>query len=202
MTVSEVISVNKQKCKVFLEEGFAFVLYKSEAAHYELEPGAWISEEAYCQLEENLLLTRAKNKALDFLGFQGRTRQQMRKKLEMEGYPDRIVNRVMGFLEEYRFVDDLAYARNYISLNGEKKSRRQLTQELCLKGVSGEEISRAFEEGTVDDASSARLLLEKRLKGRRVLSYEERCRHGAYLARKGYSYEVIDRVMRQVLSEE
>ncbi len=202
MTVSEVISVNKQKCKVFLEEGFAFVLYKSEAAHFELEPGACLSEETYYQIEEDILLPRAKNKALDFLGFQGRTRQQMKKKLETEGYPARVVNRVMGFLEEYRFVDDLAYAGNYISLNGGKKSRRQLTQELRLKGVSGEDIARAFDEGAVDDAASARLLLEKRLKGNHTLSYEERCRHGAYLARKGYSYEVIDRVMRQVLSEE
>lgn len=200
--VTAVTPVNKQMCKVFLEEDFAFVLYKSEAAHYHIEEGAELSRETYRWIEEELLLPRAREKALDFLAFQGRTRQQMRQKLAREGYPEQVIERVMGFLTEYRFVDDAAYAGSYVSLNGGKKSRRQLTEELRLKGISREEIEQALEEGEVDEEASARKLLEKRLKGRRQISREERVKHSAYLARKGYSYDVIHHVMAQFEAEE
>ena len=60
--VTAVTPVNKQMCKVFLEEDFAFVLYKSEAAHYHIEEGAELSRETYRWIEEELLLPRAKSK--------------------------------------------------------------------------------------------------------------------------------------------
>ena len=39
MIVTAVIPVDKRKCKVFLGEDFAFVLYKSEAARFHIEEG-------------------------------------------------------------------------------------------------------------------------------------------------------------------
>ena len=37
MTVTAIVPVDKRKCKVFLGEDFAFVLYKSEAARFHIE---------------------------------------------------------------------------------------------------------------------------------------------------------------------
>ena len=39
MMVTAVIPVDKRKSKVFLEEGFAFVLYRGEVERYRIEEG-------------------------------------------------------------------------------------------------------------------------------------------------------------------
>ena len=39
MMIQGIVSVDKRKCKVFLEEGFAFLLYKSEAERYGIKEG-------------------------------------------------------------------------------------------------------------------------------------------------------------------
>ena len=200
--VTSVTSINKRKCKVFLEEGFAFVLYRSEVEQYHIEEGAELSRQVYERIEEEILLPRAREKALDFLSFQGRTRLQMKQKLKQEGYPENVIEKVMEFLKEYRFVDDVAYAKNYVSLNSGRKSCRQMKEELRLKGVCQEEIMQVLEEGEVDEEASALALMKKRLKGCRQLSREEKTRQSAYLARKGYSYDTIHRVMEHFATEE
>ncbi|MDU3398479.1 MAG: RecX family transcriptional regulator, partial [Clostridiales bacterium] len=48
-----------------------------------------------------------------------------------------------------------------------------------------------------DEEESARGLLVKRLKGRTEITREERNRLAGYLSRKGYSLDVINRVIRE-----
>ena len=47
MTVTAIVPVDKRKCKVFLGEDFAFVLYKSEAARFHIEEENELSEQTY-----------------------------------------------------------------------------------------------------------------------------------------------------------
>ena len=193
--VTAVAAVNRQKCKVFLEEDFAFVLYKSEAERFHIKEGQPLSGEAYQQIEQEILLPRARNKALDLLTVQARSRQQLRAKLAREGYPEPVVSQVMDFLDEYRFVDDGVYAENYLNYKSTGKSRRQLKEELRLKGVESEAIEQAFYQVEIDEEAGALALVKKRLKGRDRMTYEEKCKHSAYLSRKGYSYDTIHHVM-------
>lgn len=195
MTVTGVIPIDKRKCKVFLEEDFAFVLYKGELKKLEISEGSDISREQYEAVLEEILLPRARERALYLLQAQGRTRAQLRRRLTEDGYPPEVTDRVLEFLEQYRFVDDSTYAESYVSSNRLKKSRRQMEYELRQKGVDPETLSRVMEEAAPEDEASARRLVEKRLKGRRELSYEEKGKLGAYLGRKGYSYDVIWRVI-------
>ena len=85
MIVTAVAAVNRQKCKVFLEEDFAFILYKSEAERFHIEEGQELSGKVYEQIEQEILLPRARNKALDLLTVQARSRQQLRAKLAQFG---------------------------------------------------------------------------------------------------------------------
>ena len=47
MMVTAVIPVDKRKSKVFLEEGFAFVLYRGEVERYRIEEGRELEDEVY-----------------------------------------------------------------------------------------------------------------------------------------------------------
>lgn len=198
MIVTAVAPEGKRKSKVFLNEGFAFVLYKGEAEKYGIAEGRELEEGTYRRIVEEVLFPRAKDRAFYLLQSQSRTRVQIEEKLTKDGYPREVTDRVMALLDEYRFVDDQAYAENYLSANRIKKSRRQMVYELQMKGVDKEEIDNALREISTDDEESARLLLAKRLKGKDHAPYEEKSRIAAYLGRKGYSFDVIQRVMREI----
>lgn len=197
MIVTAVVPVDKRKCKVFLGEDFAFVLYKSEAARFHIEEGNDLSEELYEQIKEEILLKRARDRALYLLQSQGRTQAEMIKKLQNDGYPDDVTRDVMSFLSEYHFVDDNAYTENYIHVNKSRKSPRQMAYELQQKGVDKAKISQILEENPVDEEETARALLKKKTGGQIPKDWKERQKLAAFLGRKGFSFEVIQRVLRE-----
>ena len=82
MIVKAVVPVDKRKCKVFLEGDFAFVLYKSEAARFHIEEGNDLPAKTYEMIEEEILLKRARDRALYLLQSQGRTQAEMIKKIK------------------------------------------------------------------------------------------------------------------------
>lgn len=202
MMVTSILPVDKRKSKVFLEEGFAFVLYRGEVERFGIEEGKELEADVYQRILTEVLLGRAKERALYLLKSSGKTEAWMKKKLQEAGYPEEAVDYAMNFLKEYGFINDRAYAESYVRSYGNRKSRRQLVYELSQKGVSQEEISEAFSGQQVDDVENARQLLRKRLKGKTGISYEERGRLSAFLGRKGYSYDVINRVMREIGTED
>ena len=197
MIVTAVVPVDKRKCKVFLGEDFAFVLYKSEAARYHIEEGSDLSEEIYERIKEEILLKRARDRALYLLQSQGRTQAEMIKKLQSDGYPDDVTREVMSFLSEYHFVDDNAYTENYIHVNKGRKSPRQMAYELQQKGVDKAKISQILEENPIDEEATARALLKKKTGGQIPEDWKERQKLAAFLGRKGFSFEVIQRVLRE-----
>lgn len=197
MTVTAIVPVDKKKCKVFLGEDFAFVLYKSEAARFHIEEENDLSEQTYEKIKEEILLKRARDRALYLLQSQGRTKAEMIQKLQKDGYPDDVIREVMSFLEEYHFVDDSSYTENYIRINKSRKSPRQIVFELQQKGVDKDTISRMFEEAPINEDDTVRALLKKKTGGQIPADWKERQKLAAFLGRKGFSFDVIQRVLRE-----
>lgn len=198
MIVKAVVPVDKRKCKVFLEGDFAFVLYKSEAARFHIEEGNDLPAKTYEMIEEEILLKRARDRALYLLQSQGRTQAEMIKKLKDDGYSQSVTERVLSFLQEYHFIDDNAYTENYIHVNKGRKSKRQITYELQQKGVDRDQIRQMLEENPVDEEETVRALLKKKTGGRIPEDKKEIQKPAAFLGRKGFSFEVISRVLRDV----
>ena len=198
MIVKAVVPVDKRKCKVFLEGDFAFVLYKSEAARFHIEEGNDLPAKTYEMIEEEILLKRARDRALYLLQSQGRTQAEMIKKLKDDGYSQSVTERVLSFLQEYHFIDDNAYTENYIHVNKGRKSKRQITYELQQKGVDRDQIRQMLEENPVDEEETVRALLKKKTGGRIPEDKKEIQKLAAVLGRKGFSFEVISRVLRDV----
>ena len=90
MRVTAVTPVDKRKCKVFLEEeDFAFPLYRGEVERFHIQEGSELPETVYLRILEEILVPRAKERALYLLQAQGRTGAQMETKLS--GYNFRFI---------------------------------------------------------------------------------------------------------------
>lgn len=145
----------------------------------------------------------ARECALTILERSDRTEAEIRKKLKEKEYTPEEIEETVGFLKEYRYVNDAAYAEKYIRVYSSKKSIRQIRCDLERKGVAKELIAESLLEEPVDEEEQIRRLLVKKgyRPGERMEPDQYRKVMGA-LCRKGFSYEVIRRVTDRMCGEE
>ena len=89
MMVTAVLPVDKRKSKVFLEEGFAFVLYRGEVERYRIEEGRELEDRVYEEILRDVLCPRSKEYALHLLKDAGKTEKWMKEKLGRQDTPKR-----------------------------------------------------------------------------------------------------------------
>ena len=198
MTVTSIVPLDKRRSKVFLEEDFAFVLYKGELQRYRIEEGADLREEQYREIMTRVLPKRAIERAVNLLKNTDKTELELRRKLREGFYPEPVIDAAVRKLTEYHFVDDSRYAARYIELRGGRKSRRQLSCELEQKGISREMISELLEQYPVEEEEQIRAFLEKKHFDYVETEARERSKLAASLGRKGYSFDAIRHVMESM----
>lgn len=133
----------------------------------------------------------ARDKALYYLQFSGKTEAELRKKLAEQGFLPASVDSAVAFLKHYRYLDDEDYVRRYLEKNRRKKSRKQMLYELRQKGVAQEVLEAVLEEMPVDEEAQIEAILTKKRYAGEAASREERQKMTACLARKGFSYDAI-----------
>ncbi len=141
----------------------------------------------------------ARESALSLLEYADRTEQQLRQKLKERQYPEDEIQETLLFLKEYHFLDDAAYAKRYVRSVASKKSVRQIVAALEQRGVARELIEAALEEEPVDEEGQICAFLQKKgyIPGERMEPAQYR-RIMAGLARRGFSYDGIRRVMADI----
>ena len=209
MTVVSITPVDKRRCKVLLEEGFALILYRGEIKKYGIEEQGDISEECVQEIIRDVLCKRARERVLNLLKNADKTEQQIRRKLKDGGYPQEAVEYAVSFVKEHHYIDDREYAKRYAECAAGRKSRKQIAYDLRQKGIDGEVISQVLEGTGIDEESQIAEILKKRGFGGKDSTGRNAGKNGlearkefqktaAYLCRKGFSWEVIRRVMGEI----
>ncbi len=200
MIVTQITEISKSRCKVYLEQEFAFVLYKGELRLYHLKEGEEISEKDYEEILHKVLPKRAKLRAMNLLQKRAYTEKQLRDKLQEGMYTSEVLEEAIEYVKSFHYIDDFQYARDYISCYEEQKSLKKIEMELIQKGIPKEMIREALtdweeEGGRQDELEQINKLLEKK---HYTPDCEEKEKYKiyAFLMRKGYSSEKIQEAMR------
>lgn len=201
MIVTSIVPLDKRRSKVFLEEDFAFALYKGEIRRYHLSEGAELEEESYREIMEKILPKRARERVFYLLKNSDKTEQDIRRKLKEGFYPEEVIDRTINFLKEYHYIDDENYGRNYIRGWGGRKSKRQISYALQQKGLSRELINQLLEECPIEEEDQVRKLLKKK-KYREDMTREEKNKIATSIGRKGFSFDVIKKMMAEDFEED
>ena len=140
--------------------------------------------------------------ATNALAMRAKSRGELAAQLKRRGIPLDVANDVLDRLERSKLIDDLEFARVWsrTRLSSKKISKRVLAQELRKKEVADDLIAIALDEISVDEEYEAALQLGQR-KARSLQNYAEDVRERritSALARKGYNYSVISRVLREI----
>ena len=174
------------------------MLYKGELSRYHIAEDSELEEEIYQNLRKEIVLKRAKLRAMHLLNDMGRTESQLRTKLLRNDYPSDIVEEAIAYVKSFGYINDAEYARNFIENRKEKKSKKEIYAALCQKGLPKDLIETALEERYADDDSIAAIeaIVRKKKFDPKSTDYREMQKMMGYLVRKGFRYDDIRQVIQ------
>ena len=208
ITAIETHPRGKGRVSVYINDRFAFVLYKGELSKYDLEAGMVMTDDLYERIMTETVYVRAKKRGMNLLRNMDRTESDVRMKLSEGGYPPDAVDAAIDYLRSYRYIDDMRYASEYIRFRSASMSRKQIEMKLAGKGVARDTIEAAFEqyeaENGTDTGETEKKLIQKLINKRYPngvgdISYEDRQKLFSYLYGKGFSFSVIEEVYGSLL---
>jgi regulatory protein len=195
MNIYELKKLDNKKILVCLEDYEPLPLYVGEVKKYDFKEGMDLSVEVYNEIINTILIKRAKERAFYILKSSDKTGHQIHEKLKKSYYPDIVIKRTIEFLKEYNYVDDIRYARNYISYRIDSKSLTNIKRELLLKGIDKEIINFELQNYIDEDKYNPYEIIFKELEKKRYnpdeIDEKKKRKIINYLLRKGFKYDDI-----------
>ncbi|MSU76193.1 hypothetical protein EXS54_01845 [Patescibacteria group bacterium] len=196
----KITKIAKQECRdrynIFVDDRFFTALSADLLLESGIGQGDEIAEEQLNPFIERDGVGKVVTKALDYVSRRPHSEAELRTKLGKKDYDEAHIDDALVRLNELGYLDDEAFARQWIAERGTARGQRLLQMELRRKGVADAIIEQVLAEDTPDELSHAKDLATKRLSR---LSGQPpavvRRRLTDYLARRGYSYDVISQVL-------
>mgnify|MGYP001560615274 FL=1 len=139
------------------------------------------------------------NYAFRLLSFRMRSKDEMRERLIKKGYTESEVNEVIEKLERLNYLNDAEFARLWVKNRVESKplGRALMRRELKQKGIAPDVIKNVLDESLkgYDEYEVAKELVLKKISKSKTRDDRFLQRFSGYLARRGFSYEVIQKVL-------
>jgi regulatory protein len=198
ITALEVQKKNPNRVNVYLDGEFAFGLSRIVAAW--LEPGMKINQEKINSLQAADTSEIVYQKALKLLDYRPRTEKEIYQRLAQKGYEPENIEITIDRLRTANLVQDGQFARMWVENRNTShpRSMRLMQYELKMKGVQDVLIENALAESE-SDLTLAQRAAEKHARKLRNLEWLDfRKKLSAFLARRGFSFETINFVVRSV----
>ncbi len=148
---------------------------------------------------------QAVDRALNYLSFRPRSREEVRRYLRRKETPPEIIEAALARLDRLDFVNDRAFAEFWIETRGQFNPRgaHALKNELRMKGVEREVVDELVD----DEQDEERALRAGRKKAMSLVNVPNmdyarfRNRLGSFLQRRGFGYDVTTRTVRALWEE-
>lgn len=191
MMVKQIIPYGRTRYRVILEDGMTLLLYKGDLSRYKIAEGGEFGDELYQDILLPMLTKRAKERLVHILEVSDKPEGELRRKLRESWYPQAAVDEAVEWCKSRHYIDDERYVRGYIRNHAGRKSAKLMRYDLMERGIDRELIDICMEDTEIDE--EAQILGELKKRGyREDMPDKERRRIVAALARKGYSWSLIE----------
>jgi regulatory protein len=189
----------RDRVTVTLSGGRFFTIPAERAAS--LSEGVELSDDEVARLERVDQYFRGMDKAVRLLSLRARTRYELKTALNRLEIAPPVRDGIVAELEEQGLVDDRRFALEYVRVKADVRAMgpHRLRHDLRKRGVAGETIEAVLgEEFDVErQESMARALVERKVTG--PVDEKTVRRVAGLLRRKGYDYEVVNRISYDLL---
>jgi len=157
------------------------------------------------QLQSEEVEQRAVDRALNFLSYRPRSREEVRRYLRRKETPPEIIETALARLDRLDFVNDRTFAGFWIESREHFSPRgaRALKNELRMKGVERDVV----DELVNDEQDEERALRAGRKKAMTLVNTTNidyvtcRNRLGSFLQRRGFGYQIVTKTVRALWKE-
>ncbi len=191
---------NTSECWLNFNNGESIRCSIDIVSKYYLKRAMLINSELMNNILSEQRIINVKKSAYRYASFKPRTVYQVKDKLNQLGYEPSEIEIGINFLVQFNFLDDYAYAKNYIKNRAKAKKfgKSRIIIELKKLRINEELIETALsedydEEATYNDAVDAyhkkiRMLTNKPLDKQKRAVID-------YLARRGFTWSIISKVL-------
>ena len=198
ITKIEIQKKNKNRVNLYIDEEFYCGLSLETIMKNHLKEGQNINESSLeyliCETEKEMAL----NKAVSYISKCQKTKQEIFKYLLQKGFDEQIINIVIEKLQEYNYVNDELYAKNYIKFKNKNNGSRKIEMELKQKGVAENIAKECLEQYSCDRESVLPVALKYMKNKEKDLKTKQKAyRH---LASRGFQSEDILFALNQIFN--
>ena len=204
ITKIEAQKKNDDRVNIYVDEKFFMAIYKELVFSFNLKKGQEIDKDYLKNILDDEIYMKAKNKALNILSKSSQSEKQIQQKLSKD-FEEHTIDRVIEFLQKYKFVDDEDLATRIINtnVNLNKYGKNKIKQNLYNKGIDKIIIEQAMDEIDSDKEFENAFYLGKkrydRLKNEDPRKAYQKI--GNHLAYKGFNYDIIKKVLNRLFND-
>lgn len=205
ITALEQQAKNPERVNLYIDGKFALGISAELMLKLNLHLDQELSATEFAQLKDEETRQQAVERAINYLSFRPRSQEEVRRYLRKKETPPDIIEAVLERLQRLDYLNDRSFASFWVE-NRERfnpRGSQALRNELRMKGVEREIV-----EELVDDEHDEELALRAASRKSELLlqtpeiDYNTfRNRLGGFLTRRGFSYEVVARVVRALWQE-
>lgn len=185
----------KERFSVYVDGKYSFSLSDSALLQSGLSSGVQLSGDDIKRYKRLSAEDKLFTNAVRYAAMRQRSRWEIMTYLGRKEAAPELAEQIAARLSDLGFVDDLAFARNWVENRHLLKptSKRKLRQELQAKRVATAVIDEVLREDETGDRQELRSLIAKK---RRLPKFkQDPAKLMQYLARQGFGYEDIKSVM-------
>ncbi len=188
----------KKRVNIYLDGRFGFGLDLENFVRLGLKAGNVLSDEDVVRILKKGEYQKALDWLLLFVSLRPRSEKEVNDWMARKKVADDLKSTLVEKLKHLDLLDDEKFARWWIEqrLAFKNKSIKDLYYELAGKGIGKEIINKVLNSAEIDEEKSARILLDKKgYRWRGLGKLERRKRISKFLARKGFKWDVIKKVI-------
>ncbi len=181
---------------VFVDDAYAFSLSEAALLSSGLASGQELSAAQLADLKETSHADKAYGNALRYVALRPRSEWELTSYLARREVDQPVVQQITEKLRSLDLLDDHKFAESWVANRRLLKpvSIRRLTQELKQKHVADDIILQVLQ---ADEVVESDVLAELVARKRRQAKYQDNTKLMQYLARQGFGYDDIKRVLAQ-----
>ena len=131
VTKIEVQKNNKDRVNIYVDNKYAFAVFIDTIINEGIVKGLELNSEIINKINCEERIKKCKNDAIKIVEKSYKTEKEVIDKLKSKEYTEKEINYAINFLKEYKFIDDMSYAKSYIKSktnnNGKNKIRYTFT---------------------------------------------------------------------------
>lgn len=145
-------------------------------------------------LDNPLAVRRA---AMDLLARREHGRVELTRKLRKRGAPDELIEAALQRLAEEGLLSEARYLESFIAYRARAGyGPQRIREELGQRGLARSDIEQALRDSGIDWFEQLRETWQRKFAGQLPADVRERAQQGRFLTYRGYSQEMIGRLLR------